>query len=899
MSTHTHAIWFLVGLTLVAGGCGNKQEKPTDTGSFPDCTAGYLADRGACVPEPCGTGAWGNVEVDSSTVFVDVNAEDGGDGSELHPLTSVQGGLDAAVRRGSSLVAVAEGTYLETLTITSDHVGVHLAGRCSELVTLDASRGDETTSGILVEVGGEATISGMRIARSNYAGVRVTSGFVVLRELEIAENAWTGVMASRDSLVMPTEILMESCLVQSNRCAGVVAYGSGMQLTMLDSHVRDNLSIEDGQHGYGIDGYDGANLVLDGCEITGNQATGFMIFHDETTASLQDTLIGSTRPNDRGVAGYGVAVSSGASLTAEGCQLVDHTVTGLLVEDAGTRVEIRTSEIRDTRFAEGGTSANGATVDSGAELYLDACVIGGNGGVGLLAGDGETRLVLEETKVVSTQPNPSGSGGYGIRVLDGASLEAKDSVVEANHRGGVVASEQGTEAWLSRCLILDTQPDLQGAGYGLDIREGACLRGQDCQVEGSTDVGLVVHGVGTQVVMNGFVLRDTRTTVEGTDGFGATVQDGGLLDATDCRFEDNHSAGILTYGSGARVSLRGSEVLRTRPDAAGEFGSGIMAHSGAQLLLRQCELDDNTAAGVMLGEVGTSASIRDTTIGHTRLGLDELGATSVGLVAQKGAQAEAESLQLIGNHGPGLYAAGEGTRLDCTGCSLVDNEFAGAVVVDDASLRIRASTIEGTVEAANLGGGVGVFAAEQPQAGWSPPDLWVHDSSIADNLVAGVYLAKEGSYRLTGNHISGSVGLPHGVTTRCGDGVYALEIAAWNDSHGLFIEENTFIDNVGAGLFLDDASALLDGNAWSGNAPDLLVQGASCSSAGGDYSEVPDQDICPTWQEPTCSLVFMLNMAITDVDAARSSFRMPPPAGPLPFITPSRLSSVPAPLPPR
>ena len=129
--------------------------RTTDSGPAidpdPDCDTGYLDDEGECVPAVCGTGAWGNLEVDESTVYVDIAAAEGGDGSEAAPFTSIQAGLDAAGDADGSMVAVAAGTYPETLELGRGHDGVRLAGRCCELVVIDASVGDDSTPGIQVD----------------------------------------------------------------------------------------------------------------------------------------------------------------------------------------------------------------------------------------------------------------------------------------------------------------------------------------------------------------------------------------------------------------------------------------------------------------------------------------------------------------------------------------------------------------------------------------------------------------------------------------------------------------------------------------------------------------------------------------------------------------------------
>ena len=124
-------------LALLLVACG--EPPPT----FLTCAEGELLDGDACVPEACGTGTWGNLETDDDTVYVDGSAEAGGDGSMDRPFTVIQEGLDAQEER--AMVAVAAGTYVENLTMDSEHSGVHLAGRCRELVTIDGSEGTRRT----------------------------------------------------------------------------------------------------------------------------------------------------------------------------------------------------------------------------------------------------------------------------------------------------------------------------------------------------------------------------------------------------------------------------------------------------------------------------------------------------------------------------------------------------------------------------------------------------------------------------------------------------------------------------------------------------------------------------------------------------------------------------------
>ncbi|MFC1482606.1 hypothetical protein ACFL51_02250, partial [Myxococcota bacterium] len=80
----------------------------------------------------CGTGTWGVIEIDATTVFVDASADATvADGSQGAPFTTIQDAYDAVVPGGQ--IAVAAGEYEERLVIGKE---VRLTGRCAELVTI-------------------------------------------------------------------------------------------------------------------------------------------------------------------------------------------------------------------------------------------------------------------------------------------------------------------------------------------------------------------------------------------------------------------------------------------------------------------------------------------------------------------------------------------------------------------------------------------------------------------------------------------------------------------------------------------------------------------------------------------------------------------------------------------
>ncbi len=652
---------FLAGLAASVAACGGEPEDQRDTDEPPSCIDGWIADGGTCVPEGCGTGSWGDLDVDGDTIHVDAAAADGGDGSEGTPLRSIQAALDLAGSRGGGLVAVAAGTYAETLVFDTDHAGVQLAGRCMELVALDASVGDDDTPGIGIDaLRAEVEVSGLTVTSSSYAGVLVHSGVVALRELGIEGSAYVGLGAHEGSAV-PSSVEVERCLLSDNSAAGIVVKDSSTELTLTDTTILDSVPGHSGRDGYGIQAQEGASLTADGCVLSGNTAVGLVAYDPGTEVSLSSTAIEQTLPIASGEGGHGVYVHAGARLTTAACVLAGNTAAGLSAMETGTEVSLVDTTIRDTQ-----------------------------------------------------------------------------------------------------------------------------------------------------------------------------------------------------------------------PTADGDVGHGVVVGEGAWMRMEGCTLDANTSAGLLASDPGTLADLQDSSITDTATAFGEQSASAIGLVAQLGASVSAAGLSLRGNEGPGM-AAVDGDLI-CTDCALQDNRFAGAVAVDGGVLELSSSSITDTLESADRGGGVGIYARQDLH--WAPPVLQVSDSTIADNRAAGIHLRGEGTYQLIGNTITGSVAVPHGATTRCGDGVFAAGLGAWDGAEGLLLQDNAIRDNAGAGLFLDDAGALLQTNAWSDNEPDLLVQGEACLEPQDDWEDAPSREICPPWTEPTCELLFSVNFGITDIAPALA----PPAARGLPKL---------------
>ena len=835
-------------LLLVASGC--KQDPADDddtTTDEPNCEGGFVYDPDlpeefleeypdGCVPEECGVGRWGDLEVDGDTVYVDVAAPDGGDGSEEAPYNVIQDGLDAAGEAGGGLVAVAAGTYHEVLDVDGDPEDIVLVGRCRELVVLDASAGDAGAAGIHVDLDRGALssfhVAGLTIANALYRGITVTQGNVELSELLLVEN----------------------------HKAGMGLFGPNTRVQIENTVICDSLADDTGAGGVGVDVEDGASVSGIAMDLSGNLVAGFFIEDPGTSVVLNDIQIRDTQPNEEGLYGRGIRIRRGASLLARRCLLERNTEIGIYVSDTGTSVELVEVEVVQTQFSVDGTWGRGIQINEGASLHAESCLFAENVQVGLSATDSGTEVVLQDMEVRDTQPLPDGTDGRGIEVSGGARLQAVSCLVEGNAEFGIFASNEGTEVVLQGVEVRDTKPSHYGTGgQGINVQEGARLEASECAVEGNTGVGIIAGYEGTEVVLQGVDVRDTQPLPDGTFGRGIEVQNGARLEASECAVEGNTDVGICASNEGTEVVLQGVEVRDTKPSPYGTGGRGINVQRGARLEASSCVVEGNADLGILASEGVTEVSLVETVISGTLRPWGAERTVSIGLQSQLDASVHASGISITGTEGPGVFAAREG-MLSCEGCALYNNAFAGAVVWAGGVLELTNTSVLGNGPDDELGGGVGIYASDRGGSS----SLVLADSEVSAHDYAAVWLDSrwpfdDGSYALSGNTLHGGDGQDLSPTVHAhGDAVFATGVSAWDGEQGLLLENNTLMDSAGAGVFLDGSSALLSGNTYIDNAVDLWQQDCDGIPLPVGLEEAQIAELCPEYDRITAPIEFHL-----------------------------------------
>ena len=571
----------MLGFVLVAGGCptgGDDDASGDDDTTDPGCAEGFVLDPelpdefletypDGCVPEACGVRQWGNLETDDTTIHVDAHAAEDGDGTSEAAFTSIQTGLDEAGSSGVT-VAVAAGTYYESLTLAGQNNGVQLAGRCRELVVLNATDEGNDKSGIAANAmmaGHGWSISGLTVTGAPFGGIELGVG----------------------------QLSVSSATLAHNSIVGVSAHWAGSKLFLEDVEILDTQRSSGGSFGRGIDIEFEASLEAINCLVEGNSDFGLFAASHGTKVSLTGVDIRETQPTADGTKGRGINVVDGAELEATDCRIEGNHELGIWAAAAGTTVVLTDVEVRETQTRADGIGGWGINIQEEASLDATNCLVEGNAYVGIIGLDAGTMVNLSNVEVRGTHRQTQTTVAQGLTFQEGASLIASDVIVT------------------------------QTAGPGLMVSIGGTLSCIRCQLTDNTFAGAVVWSGGT--------LDLTDTTISGTSpdaneggGIGIYASDFALASTMllqNSTIENNPLAAIWLEGDGTysirNSTLAGSYGLEvTYPDGSADVwhGDGVVAIQGVHawddvsgLLLDSNTIDGAYRAGVFLD--GSSAEL--------------------------------------------------------------------------------------------------------------------------------------------------------------------------------------------------------------------------------------------------------------------------------------------------
>lgn len=414
----------------------------------------------ACTPEPvpgeepphaCAE-AWGDL-ADSRVIYVDAEAEEGGDGSieapfvwlDRHELITqdeqlvdpVDSGLEEARRTGARSIAVAPGDYPVALNLSNDDEqrsdsGLEIAGCGREHTTLSGIT-EESEPGARDEVLQPV----IRVAGSSTADVLV-------RDLTVSGGR-RGVVV-RDGAGFTGAIRIERVDVINSVRIGAVIDNGGTVAELRDVTVQ-GVDPDEGEFGWGLSVQAGVffpedaplPVLLDGVDVSGAQGIGVLV--DGSWIELQEVSVTDTSPIGDQL-GRGLQLQnrswgglSDVNVSGSADAAIYLHMPGRLVDSALSPIQIAGGSFGSTDWADvndgaGGTAADGLSASQGQAGYpaTDFGVVIDDAS---FANNPRTH-VLAEGVAVEVGPNTIFSDGtvFGIAAQDGALVTSSEPVEE-------------------------------------------------------------------------------------------------------------------------------------------------------------------------------------------------------------------------------------------------------------------------------------------------------------------------------------------------------------------------------------------------------------------------------------------------------------------------------------
>ncbi|MFC1482174.1 right-handed parallel beta-helix repeat-containing protein [Myxococcota bacterium] len=516
------------------------------------CSYGFLAVLGYPDCQPlgnCGTGTWGAIPIDGTTVFVDNSYGGGGsNGSQAAPFVTIQEAYDIVVPGGQ--IAISAGEYEERLVIDRP---VRLTGRCAELVMIRGEwwQGQPQTPVQIVAGGSGSTIRGITFTGDATGFTIDGAQGITVENSQVRATGGVGV-----SLANEAEAQLSRVKVENARVSGIEVLGSLLQVT--ECVVRDALPSLSGEFGRGISTHRSpgcvacGSLTLVNSLVTGNAEVG--VFLEGVDTTIASSVIRDTLPDTSG--GFGRGVNAQCHPVTGHCgslSLVDSLVAsnaeaGVFLE--GVEATIAGSVVRDTLPNSSGEFGRGVNAQCSSEgsvcgdLDLTSSVVAGNLNVGVFTAGVPTTLT--STIVSDTGENIAGAfaavQGQGVFAMcdaatgEYATLDIAVCLVESSYSAGVAV--QAVSGSIRESMIHQVVPRVLDDAFGYGI-----------QVEGSPGTGPTTFDVTTSVIQDataaGILYSSAGGTVSGSQITGGAFTVAMNQDATPVVSDDNGLWGAM------------------------------------------------------------------------------------------------------------------------------------------------------------------------------------------------------------------------------------------------------------------------------------------------------------------------------------------------------------------
>lgn len=253
-----------------------------------------------------------------------------------------------------------------------------------------------------------------------------------------------------------------------------------------------------------------------------------------------------------------------------------------------------------------------------------------------------------------------------VRAENGARVTGKRLVLEGNRRSGVQAIDGDTRVTLEESIVRATQPDpaTMTFGQGIAASFGAQLTLTDVALVGNHEAAIFIDRVATHLEGTRLVIQSTRPrTSNGRLGWGLAVQGGATADLHGAALIQNTAAGLLVSQTGSRATLTDFVVRGTKlgkDNTGADIAVSASAQAGARLQLTSGALLDSSHQALNVEGTGTQATATNVVI----RGLSSAVTSARAISIASGATATLSHVAIARVSSPGLEVLGGTAALD-------------------------------------------------------------------------------------------------------------------------------------------------------------------------------------------------------------------------------------------
>lgn len=458
--------------------------------------------------------------------------------------------------------------------------------------------------------------------------------------------------------------------VEGNTRYGIFAGDEGTTLTVAGSTIRDNHAGGSSNYGHGISVFGGADASVIRSVFTRNTLVGLTVANPSSHLEVLESVVRDTEQDPFGSGGWAINSYDLAASTIIDCLIEGATGIGVVAYDSGTVVEVEGSVIRATRQLPGAAPAQGVLVSTGAAMTLDMCLVEGNMGANVLAFEPGSQMSVVDTIVRDSFAGVDGLGGWGLYVAKDANATVTGALFEGNQGLGIGIFGEGNQLVVADSVVRDTKPNPEGAeGRGIQIEGGINAQITSSVIAGNRGVGLTIMEPGAEVFVGDSVIRDTTADDLGSGGVGCQFGNGAQVEMSRSQVQGSHELGVLIDGPATEVHILGCVVEDTAANTDGIHGAGISAQNRATASVQGSLVRESADFGIGNPQGGV-LDVRGTLVRNGTQGEGE--DSRPGLVVDGGADCEVTFSLFERNVTAGLLLFGAGSSVVVSSCAILD-----------------------------------------------------------------------------------------------------------------------------------------------------------------------------------------------------------------------------------